>query len=409
MANAKMSKAKPTTPSTIDTLLAELKQLEQQEATTTITKDAQLEHRMIHVLTDISDYYITKSDTKIAYDYAKRAFAKNPLHAKANAALGVALTKREKFEQAVPYLLFPFEQQKGKEVDLPHVCSCLAHCYLNMQHFDNALVFAEFYLQMAKGPHVAYARLQLAQCYEGLDKYADAVKAIDAIAQYPNDRLHSLCLNTKGGAYFRLKKMNEALQAYEEAIKYEHTLSVSERVGAMISRGHVLVHMGKMAMVVQIANKAIEMAPLMAMSYELRCKANYALKNYDQVIQDCKQMLQMNPQDENARIKLGASLCGVGKIDEGIEHFKMIPNDPDAKIMIQEVTYAKKTGKDKYEWVYDTIEYSDSETLKDRCGYCGLVNEKLKKCTACRQIGYCDAECQKKHWPQHKKQCKKKK
>jgi hypothetical protein len=30
----------------------------------------------------------------------------------------------------------------------------------------------------------------------------------------------------------------------------------------------------------------------------------------------------------------------------------------------------------------------------------------LKACKSCMTVKYCDAECQKKHWPKHKKQCK---
>jgi hypothetical protein len=30
----------------------------------------------------------------------------------------------------------------------------------------------------------------------------------------------------------------------------------------------------------------------------------------------------------------------------------------------------------------------------------------LKACKSCMQVKYCNAECQKSHWPKHKKQCK---
>jgi len=33
---------------------------------------------------------------------------------------------------------------------------------------------------------------------------------------------------------------------------------------------------------------------------------------------------------------------------------------------------------------------------------------KLKLCTACNLVKYCSVECQKNHWPQHEKACKKK-
>ncbi len=43
------------------------------------------------------------------------------------------------------------------------------------------------------------------------------------------------------------------------------------------------------------------------------------------------------------------------------------------------------------------------------CGSCNKTAEKLQKCTGCYFILYCDTECQKKHWPEHKLVCQKKK
>ena len=38
---------------------------------------------------------------------------------------------------------------------------------------------------------------------------------------------------------------------------------------------------------------------------------------------------------------------------------------------------------------------------------CGTVetDKKFKKCGRCRQVTYCDRECQTNHWAQHKKVC----
>ena len=45
------------------------------------------------------------------------------------------------------------------------------------------------------------------------------------------------------------------------------------------------------------------------------------------------------------------------------------------------------------------------------CANCGKGEEesdKLKACTACKMVKYCNRECQIAHRPQHKKECKKK-
>ncbi len=41
-----------------------------------------------------------------------------------------------------------------------------------------------------------------------------------------------------------------------------------------------------------------------------------------------------------------------------------------------------------------------------RCSHCGKAAQNLKKCSGCRQVRYCNAECQRAHWPQHKKDCR---
>ncbi|GMI03851.1 hypothetical protein TrLO_g11401 [Triparma laevis f. longispina] len=50
-----------------------------------------------------------------------------------------------------------------------------------------------------------------------------------------------------------------------------------------------------------------------------------------------------------------------------------------------------------------------SEEPKPRCSECNKIpyGGKLKGCSACKMVSYCDAECQKAHWPVHRKDCKK--
>lgn len=42
-----------------------------------------------------------------------------------------------------------------------------------------------------------------------------------------------------------------------------------------------------------------------------------------------------------------------------------------------------------------------------RCSWCSNPSAILKKCSGCAATRYCDAGCQKSHWSEHKKQCKK--
>lgn len=45
---------------------------------------------------------------------------------------------------------------------------------------------------------------------------------------------------------------------------------------------------------------------------------------------------------------------------------------------------------------------------KIKAGEENLAVATLKKCARCREAYYCGVECQRKHWPVHKKDCKKK-
>lgn len=40
------------------------------------------------------------------------------------------------------------------------------------------------------------------------------------------------------------------------------------------------------------------------------------------------------------------------------------------------------------------------------CGNAASGNTRLKVCSRCRAVGYCSADCQRAHWPQHKAACR---
>ena len=50
------------------------------------------------------------------------------------------------------------------------------------------------------------------------------------------------------------------------------------------------------------------------------------------------------------------------------------------------------------------IEEFDSDDI-GLCAMCGKTAET--KCTACKAVFYCSKGCQKKHWKEHKFECKK--
>jgi tetratricopeptide (TPR) repeat protein len=56
----------------------------------------------------------------------------------------------------------------------------------------------------------------------------------------------------------------------------------------------------------------------------------------------------------------------------------------------------------------EPIAIVSTDSCDEKCGACGKVAKKLSVCGGCEKIQYCGAACQKKHWPVHKRACWKK-
>ena len=44
--------------------------------------------------------------------------------------------------------------------------------------------------------------------------------------------------------------------------------------------------------------------------------------------------------------------------------------------------------------------------MSEVCAACGSAGDSIKTCISCKQVKYCNRECQISHWPKHKKLCK---
>lgn len=53
-----------------------------------------------------------------------------------------------------------------------------------------------------------------------------------------------------------------------------------------------------------------------------------------------------------------------------------------------------------------TVNNCVDDTKISMCAACGKVGDNLKTCTSCKQVKYCNRDCQKLHWPKHKKECR---
>ena len=55
-----------------------------------------------------------------------------------------------------------------------------------------------------------------------------------------------------------------------------------------------------------------------------------------------------------------------------------------------------------------TIPNPNESAKKELCGWCDGLLRKNLWCSGCKKVAYCGADCQKKAWPKHKAECKKK-
>jgi hypothetical protein len=72
--------------------------------------------------------------------------------------------------------------------------------------------------------------------------------------------------------------------------------------------------------------------------------------------------------------------------------------------------YGKDSKKTSTKWEFArpyVLQFTFEPRPKSTCGECKKKDHGYKKCSACDVTRYCSKECQRKHWKNHKEQCKK--
>ena len=83
---------------------------------------------------------------------------------------------------------------------------------------------------------------------------------------------------------------------------------------------------------------------------------------------------------------------------------------------IRENIYKVKTShiKGRLRTLANIVVHTEGEEIAEKffntgekyvCGYCGEIGEKMKKCSVCMLVYYCNGKCQKKNWKLHQKVC----
>jgi len=112
------------------------------------------------------------------------------------------------------------------------------------------------------------------------------------------------------------------------------------------------------------------------------CFGNLGMQ--DLCLQDVERVLTLKPGDQQAT-ELKHELRD-GLVEEGLLGFtREAKNTADAPC----VDWAKEGGVN----------------LPERCGNCSKPVSRANGCGKCRQIFYCDRQCQRAHWKQHRVEC----
>ena len=134
----------------------------------------------------------------------------------------------------------------------------------------------------------------------------------------------------KGNALADLSKYDEAIQAYDEAIRLD-----PEYAAAWVNKGITLNALGKHNESIQACDEAIRLDPELALSWIVKGAALHTLGKYDEAIQACDEAIRLDPEFAMAWSNKGLVLYKQGKNEEAVlaldEAIRLDPQDTSAR------------------------------------------------------------------------------
>ena len=207
-------------------------------------------------------------------------------------------------------------------------------------------------------------------------KFSDAIVILDKLVS--QNKKHADAYNTLGVAYFRLQKLDKALEMYKKAVdinpenpiylnNYGTTLSglgdnvtAVKIIGEAIKRdinyteaynnmGIALMRIGDIQNSLQCFKKTLQLNPNHTRAMNSMAMALRKDNRHDEAIEIFKVLLDKEPENSHIYNNIGITLIQLGKYDDAaqffVESLKLDPNNPDVYNNLADVFH--KQGKFK--------------------------------------------------------------
>jgi tetratricopeptide (TPR) repeat protein len=156
-----------------------------------------------------------------------------------------------------------------------------------------------------------------------LGKYDEAIKAYDEAIRLDPD--YAMAWNNKGIAFYSQGRYNSAIKAYDECIRLDPSY-----ITAWNNKGWTLYKQGKYGDAVNCLDKATELDPNYALAWNNKGNVFFDQGKYEKAIKAFDTAIKLNPEFAWSWNNKGTALNNLGEYDDAINCFdEALRIDPD--------------------------------------------------------------------------------
>eukprot|EP01129_Flabellula_baltica_P017032 TRINITY_DN9311_c0_g1_i1.p1 TRINITY_DN9311_c0_g1~~TRINITY_DN9311_c0_g1_i1.p1 ORF type:complete len:447 (+),score=94.59 TRINITY_DN9311_c0_g1_i1:12-1352(+) len=211
-----------------------------------------------------------------------------------------------------------------------------------------------------------------------------------------------------GMLYQERGEYSKALECFETSVLLEPIDSVNYYARALAKTS-----LGDFDGAIDDYSRCIELDPTFGAAYNNRGEMKRSKKDYEGALVDFDKALEINPYYTNGLYNRGLTRQSLRDFEGALQDYTRIleidPNDVQALTKFKETETLLDAQIGFVDMMMDFIsqnpDINQLKEMKSRCAHCDAPRPK-KKCGHCLTYKYCNRDCQKAHWPEHKKTCK---